>query len=114
MLPQGLAVARVGSRMVPVRNRPTAPHPRRYLVLLLLQERVQTPGICAEILFRPDLSALEALLGASRSHGLILLFAGTDSFPFIRAGSCELYNIIARLIDQAFTDRHRLARAVFP
>ena len=100
--------------MVPVRSRPRAPHPRRYLILLLLQERAQSGGVCAEILFRPGLSELEALLGASRSHGLILLFVGTDSFHLIRAGSSELWNIFARLVDQAFTDRHRLARAVFP
>ena len=102
------------TRMVPVRSRPRAPHPRRYLVLLLLQERVQSSGVCAEILFHPGISQLEALLSAARSHGLILLFVGTDCFPVLRAGSRELYNLFARLVDQAFTDRHRLVRALLP
>ena len=100
--------------MVPPRNRPQAPHPRRYLLLLLLQERVHSRGVSAEILIRPQISALEAFLGCARTHGLILLFVGTDTFAVLRTTSVELYNILARLLDQAFTDRHRLARRVFP
>ena len=100
--------------MVPPRHRPQAPHPRRHLILLLLQERVHSRGISAEILIRPQVSVLEAFLGSARTHGLILLFVGTDAFAVLRTTSIELYNIFARLLDQAFTDRHRLARAVFP
>ena len=100
--------------MVPPRHRPQAPHPRRYLILLLLQDRANTRGLSAEILIRPQISVLEALLGGARTHGLILLFVGTDTFAVLRTTSVELYNILARLLDQAFTDRHRLARLAFP
>ena len=100
--------------MLAVRHRPRAPHPRRYLILILLQQNAETRGIAAHILVRPEVCFLEALLGASRTNALVLLAIGTDSFPLVRAASRELYLIFARLIDQAFADRHRLARVVFP
>ena len=103
-----------GRRMEVVRHRPRAPHPRRYLILILLQELSAARGISAHILIRPEVSFVEALLGASRTCGLVLLCIGTDAFPLVRSASRELYFIFARLVDQAFADRHRLARIVFP
>ena len=101
--------------MRPVRHRPRAPHPRRYLLLLLLlSQNAAAVGIHAHVLVRPEISVLEAVLGGARTNALILLFVGTDTFAVLRAASTELYNILARLLDQAFTDRHRLARLVFP
>ena len=101
-------------RMDVVRFRPRAPHPRRYLILILLQELSAARGISAVILIRPEISFAEALLGASRICGLVLLCIGTDSFPAVRSGSRELFAIFARLVDRAYTERHRLARIVFP
>ena len=100
--------------MRPVRHRPRAPHPRRYLLLILLLQNAGSVGIAAHVLVRPEISILEAVLGGARTNALILLSLGTDSFPVLRAVSTELYNILARLLDQAFADRHRLARLVFP
>ena len=106
---------RRAERALPVvRHRPRAPHPRRYLILILLAELSAARGVSALILIRPDLSFAEALLGASRTCGLVLLCIGTDSFPAVRSGSRELFAIFARLVDQAYSDRHRLARIVFP
>ena len=101
-------------RMEVVRHRPRAPHPRRYLILILLQELSASRGVPAFILIRPEVSFLEALLGASCSCGLVLLCLGTDAFPPVRSASRELFAIFARLVDQAYTERHRLARIVFP
>ena len=100
--------------MRPVRHRPRAPHPRRYLLLLLLSQNAAAVGIRALVLLRPDISVLEAVLGGARTNALILLFVGTDTFAVLRSTSTEVYNILGRLLDQAFTDRHRLARIVFP
>ena len=97
-----------------VRHRPRAPHPRRYLILILLAELSAARGVSALILIRPGTSFAEALLGASRTCGLVLLFIGTDSFAAVRSGSRELFAIFARIVEQAYTERHRLARIVFP
>ena len=97
-----------------MRRRPRAPHARRYLILILLQEQAESRGIAAHILIRPEVCFFEALLGASRTNALVLLSIGTDAFHLVRAASRELYFIFVRIIDQAFADRHRLARLVFP
>ena len=72
--------------MRPVQRRPRAPHPRRYLLLILLLQNADTVGIAAHVLVRPEISVLEAVLGGARTNGLILLALGTDSFSSAPSG----------------------------
>ena len=114
-LPLGLRASQRCWRMdLEPRFRPRAPHPRRYLVLILLQQQSQVRGIASHIIVRAEVSFFESFLGASATNALVLLSLGTQAFPILRAASREIFCIFLRLYDWAFADRHRLARLVFP
>ena len=101
---------KLGQRMdlVP-RARPRAPHPRRFLLLVLLDQetRIDRPS---PILTRPGVALLSVILGAPRSNALVLLSLGTSGFEALRLVNREIWCIFARLLDRTFAERRRLAR----